>query len=64
MEALFNTGFQRKSNPAKQIQYLSSLNLYPEIQEIKRIKKKKTAAKIIVKYNNIKIRRQYHYQFI
>ena len=55
MKALFNTGFQRKSNPKKQIQYLSSLDLYPKRQELKRKKNKKTAAKIIVKYKNIKI---------
>ena len=50
-------------------QSVEDQNLYPERQELKRRKKKekkkkKPAAKIIAKYNNIKIRRQYHYQFI
>ena len=39
MEALFNTRFQRKSNPANQIQYLSSLDLLPRKTRIKKRKK-------------------------
>ena len=59
MEALFNTRFQRKSNPVP----LSSLNLLPS----KKYNKKKPCCEnnfpnlwilIIVKYNNIKIWRQ------
>ena len=52
MEALFNTRYQMKSNPANQIQYLSLLQIfYPEGQELKR--KKKLLRKQLSKSMNI-----------
>ena len=70
MEALLNTRFQRKSNPVP----LSSLDFLPRKTRIKKKNKKKKNycennfpnlwILIIVKYNGIKIRKQYQYQFI